>query len=79
MRDGEPLGTVADGVEWALLENIHSPDGKHVSGVCEDAAGAAAVDASACSGLTRCDECGGDTGRTIFMFGGNGLQNENPY
>lgn len=24
VRDGEPLGTVADGVEWALLETIRA-------------------------------------------------------
>lgn len=26
MRDGEPLGSVADGVEWALLEMLRTPE-----------------------------------------------------
>ncbi|CAM9197720.1 unnamed protein product, partial [Laminaria digitata] len=33
VRDGEPLGTVADGVEWALLETIRARNG-HTGGVC---------------------------------------------
>lgn len=50
---------MADGVEWALLENIRYLGGKHVSGMCTDAAAAAAVGDSTCSGLTRYDEVGG--------------------